>query len=506
MSTLSTCRWAVGLLLLAPLLGTAQDEKPRRQGARTALALPADVVELERFSVILGRPTAHSIALSLLSQSDTEAQVQHRPAHAQDWVSGPWLRLTGAVPQEVELADLAPNQAYRYRVLLRPNAQGPSRMGAEHSFHTQRAPGSRFVFELQGDSHPERGHQFHPELYAQTLRAAAADRPDFYLTLGDDFSVDTLPERTAATVAQRYQLQRPFLALVGQTAPLFLVNGNHEQASRANLDGSPHNVAVWAQTARNRLFPLPAPNAFYSGNTTPVEHIGLLRDYHAWTWGDALFVIIDPYWHSPQTVDNPLGHRDKAGGGRPAGDSAEGPGAALKGKRDLWAITLGEAQYRWLAETLASSSARFKFVFAHHVLGTGRGGVEMAGLYEWGGKDPRGRDEFAQRRPGWPLPIHGLFVKHGVTAFFQGHDHVFVRQELDGVTYQTAPEPADPNYAAYFFDRYRSGDRLPNSGRIRVTVEPDLARVEYLRSWLPGEHPAGQSAQSPAFVYELRPR
>ncbi len=145
-------------------------------------------------------------------------------------------------------------------------------------------------------------------------------------------------------------------------------------------------------------------------------------------------------------------------------------------------------------------------MFAHHVLGTGRGGVEMAGLYEWGGKDPRGRDEFAARRPGWPLPIHGLFVKHGVTAFFQGHDHVFVRQELDGVTYQTVPEPADPHYTPYFMDRYRSGDKLPNSGRLRVTVTPERATVEYLRSWLPADAPADSSAGQPAFRYELKPR
>ncbi|MBH9575683.1 metallophosphoesterase family protein [Inhella proteolytica] len=503
---------SAALALLLSLATPAQDERserPRRKGPpRHALTLPAevapDVAALERFSVLLGRPTERSVALSLLAAEGLDAQVEYRAATATDWQRGPWLRLQPGTPLETELQGLQPNQAYRYRVLLRRPGEAGHAAQPEQGFHTQRAPGSRFVFELQGDSHPERAHQFDPALYAQTLRAAAADRPDFYLTLGDDFSVDTLHELNPTSVAQRYQLQRPFLALVGQTAPLFLVNGNHEQAARANLDGTPNNVAVWAQTARNRLFPLPTPNHFYSGNPTPVEHIGLLRDYHAWTWGDALFVIIDPYWHSPEAVDNQLGSRDKRdkGGGRDEGDGK----AEAKPKRDLWAITLGEAQYRWLAETLATSKARFKFVFAHHVLGTGRGGVEMAGLYEWGGKDPRGRDEFAQRRPGWPLPIHGLFVKHGVTGFFQGHDHVFVRQELDGVTYQTVPEPADPNYTPYFFDRYRSGDKLPNSGRLRVTVEPERATVEYLRSWLPADAPTDGSATQPAFRYELKPR
>ena len=45
-------------------------------------------------------------------------------------------------------------------------------------------------------------------------------------------SVDTLPTPyTEASIAGRYTLQLPYLDLVGRTAPLFLVNGNHEQAA-----------------------------------------------------------------------------------------------------------------------------------------------------------------------------------------------------------------------------------------------------------------------------------
>jgi hypothetical protein len=44
-----------------------------------------------------------------------------------------------------------------------------------------------------------------------------------------------------------------------------------------------------------------------------------------------------------------------------------------------------------LQSTLTKSNAKFKFVFSHHVSGTGRGGVEVAPYYEWGGQDRRGR-------------------------------------------------------------------------------------------------------------------
>ena len=317
------------------------------------------------------------------------------------------------------------------------------------------------------------------------MREVAADQPDFYLLLGDDFSVDTLHERTRQSVARRYALQRPFLALVGQSAPLFLVNGNHEQAALANLDGSPDNVAVWAQNAREAYFPQPAPDGFYTGNPQPVEHIGLLRNYFAWTWGDALFVVIDPYWHSPQAVDNVLGGGPK--------------------NRDLWAVTLGETQYRWFKETLETSRARFKFVFTHHILGTGRGGIEMARLHEWGSHERNGRNTFAERRPGWPLPIHDLMVRYGVTVFFQGHDHVFARQELDGVIYQTLPLPADPNGTLHNAQAFRSGDVLPGPGRLRVKVNSDSVRVEYVQPLLQGAI-ATTSENKVVFTYEAPPR
>ena len=187
-----------------------------------------------------------------------------------------------------------------------------------------------------------------------------------------------------------------------------------------------------------------------------------MRDYYAFTWGDALFVVIDPYWHSPQTVDNQFGaDRDE------------------KDKRDLWNVTLGEAQYQWFKQTLETSTAKYKFVFTHHVLGTGRGGIELANSYEWGDAA-----NLATHRPGWDKTIHQLMADNHVTIFFQGHDHIFVRQELDGVIYQTLPEPANPNYTYENNDAYQSGDKFPNSGHVRVTVSPGEVKVDYIRSYL----------------------
>ena len=110
---------------------------------------------------------------------------------------------------------------------------------------------------------------------------------------------------------------------------------------------------------------------------------------------------------------------------------------------------------------------------------------------------------FEQKRPGWEMPIHDLFVKTGVTIFFQGHDHLFARQELDGVVYQSTPNPADNTYQAFNREAYRSGDVLPNSGHLRVTVSPDEARVDYVRSFLPGDETDGRKNGDVAFSYTI---
>jgi hypothetical protein len=439
-------------------------------------------------SIVLGSPTGTSVKANVYSvdQSGTVWLSYGAAPGAYDRQTANGT-LTAGTPLEIPLTGLSPQTRYYYRLFFQP--AGGSKAGAtdESSFHTARTAGSAFTFTIQGDSHPERANtQFNADLYARTLLTAAADNPDFHVASGDDFSVDALDPAAidAAQVTGRYTLQRPYLGLIGRSAPVYLVNGNHEQAARYLLDGTPDNIAVWAQSARNSYYPEPAPDGFYTGNAEQVPYIGLLRNYYAWTWGDALFVVIDPYWSSPVAVDNVFGGSDKR---------------AL-----MWDVTHGDAQYQWLKTTLEQSRAKYKFVFAHHVMGTGRGGIELARLWEWGGENSKGVNEFAALRPAWSSPIHQLMVANRVTIFFQGHDHVWVHQQLDGVTYQTLSEPADPNYSLYNSDAYTSGDKFPNTGYTRVRVSPTGVTVEYVRTYLPEDEGPGRVNGTVAFGYTIQ--
>lgn len=439
-------------------------------------------------NLVLGAPTAHSIHANVYAptQAGSVALVVGTAPGAYQQRT-PTTTLEAGRPLDISIGGLQANTRYWYRLEYRSADGASAGYGPESSFTTARAPGSSYTFIVQGDSHPERARaQFDATLYQRTLLTAAADQPDFMLMLGDDFSVDTIAPTliNQALVTERYALQRPWLGLIGRSAPIFLVNGNHEQAARYLYDGTPNNIAVWAQTARNQYYTQPAPDEFYSGNPEQLAHIGYLRNYYAWTWGDALFVVLDPYWGSAICVDEPYGGGTK--------------------RSNLWDITHGEAQYRWLQSTLAQSTARHKFVFAHHVLGTGRGGTDVATRFEWGGLNNNGASSgFASNRPGWEAPIHQLMAEHGVTIFFQGHDHIFVRQELDGVTYQSMPEPADPNYSLFNADAYATGDKFPNSGYARVRVSPDGVQVDYVRTWLPADEGPGRVSGSTAFSYSL---
>lgn len=191
--------------------------------------------------------------------------------------------------------------------------------------------------------------------------------------------------------------------------------------------------------------------------------VGIRENYYSWEWGDALFVVLDPYWYT-----------------KPKPDSLTG-----------WRWTLGKEQYDWLKSTLEQSTSTFKFVFMHQLVGgdkDGRGGTEYADKYEWGGNNLDGTDGWAANRPGWYKPVKELLRENRVNIFFHGHDHFFGKQEKDCLVYQETPQPSHPNYlnanqaAAY---GYFEGQILPNAGHLRVSVSPDGVKTEYVRAYLP---------------------
>ncbi len=405
-------------------------------------------------SVVLGRPEKKAVTANLMLNKAAQAVLVWGADAKALPATGRAVSLKAGEPQEIVLDELKPDTRYFYE--LRDAATGKRLLpvSGPGAFHTARPAGSAFTFTITADSHLD--EHTTPAVYQRTLAAALADSPDFHLDLGDTSMTEKHKDRDSAF--KQYLAQRYYLGALVQSAPLFLVLGNHDgEYVRGRNDAS---LAVWACGMRKRYFPNPAPDAFFSGNAAKHPEAGLLQDYYAWEWGDALFVVLDPFWYQM----------------KPRG-----------GQRDNWTYTLGEAQYQWLTRTLENSRAKFKFVFIHHLVGgldsQCRGGVEAAPFYEWGGKNADGTDGFQQHRPGWAMPIHQLLVKNHVSVVFHGHDHLYANQSLDGIVYQEVPQPGDPkgNTRSAAEYGYKSGTILASPGYMRVKVSTEKVSVDFVR-------------------------
>lgn len=429
-------------------------------------------------NIVLGAPTGDSIRLKLYSadQSGSVIISYHAEGATGDQQTSA-ATLARASVLDLELTGLKPGTPYRYRVLLKPTS-GSDIVSREYRFQTARAAGNTFTFTIQADSHLDENSDL--DVYRRTLANVLADQADFHVDLGDTFMTEKHAEPLTAVIAQptskatldlRYVYERANFGALTHSSPLFLVNGNHDAELGWLLDGTLQNLAVWAAKARLEYFPIPQPGKFYSGDSFVDPNAGNRVAWYAWNWGDALFIVLDPFWNTTR----------KAG-------------------TDAWNFTLGDKQYQWLGETLAASSAKFKIVFIHNLVGgldgAMRGGIEAAPYYEWGGKNADGTNGFTQRRPGWALPIHDLLVKYKVTAVFHGHDHLYAKQELDGIVYQTVPQPSARNSnsgATIAKDyHYDSGTILSSSGHLRITVTPTSLTSRYIRAWLPKDETAAR--------------
>jgi len=331
-----------------------------------------------------------------------------------------WVTFPPNIPNQIYFNNLQPNTHYYYRVEYKIPESSIIKNRPEYQFQTARPAGSAFTFVVQADPH--------------------------------------MDEQSDSAVYLRC---------------------NHEGESGWYLTPNGNNVAVWGTLDRKKYFLNPSPNHFFSGDTSHQPFVGQRESYFSWTWGDALFVILDPYWNTKVKPDS------------------------LNG----WRWTLGKQQYDWLKSTLENSTSKYKFIFCHHLIGgdkDGRGGIEIADKYEWGGNNLNGSYGFDTQRPGWYKPIKDLLKDNRATIFFHGHDHFFGKQDRECMVYQEVPQPSHPNFTSVAYAEnygYFQGQILPNSGHLRVSVAPEGVKVEYVRVYLPKSENATRKNKDVSATY-----
>lgn len=422
------------------------------------------------YDIILSRPTSSAITISVLSNDEIEGYFVYGKSLSSLNLKSKKYQFRKGAPQLAELSSLEADTRYYYRFIFTRQGELKEQQSAPGFFQTQRLPGKKFVFTMQADSHLDENSS--TEMYMQTLKNMAADSADFLVDLGDTWMTDKYRADFKESIKQ-YIAQRYYFGLLCHSSALFLTLGNHDgESGRGSKKSGEENMSSWATATRKNYYANPKPEIFYTGSED--------ENYYAWEWGNALFIVLDPFRY---TKDN----------------------------RSPWQRTLGEKQYNWLKTTLQKSNASLRFVFIHNLVGgadnkgIARGGAEAAKYYEWGGLNADNTGGFAVNRPGWEKPIHELLVQYKVNAVFHGHDHLFVKQELDGITYQTLPQPASKRYgninSAGEYG-YNTGTILNAPGYLRIIVDKYNATVEYMQTAIDSKYKNKEKLNS----YTLLPK
>jgi 3',5'-cyclic AMP phosphodiesterase CpdA len=395
-----------------------------------------------RGAPLLFAPTADGFGVSaVLAAGDPAAfALRVRPDGAADWAE--------ALPPDVRASDvaqwrvtgLASGTRHQYRVVTL--AAGAETVLYEGSAMTRRPPGASFSFAMVSDTHVGADPTFSNQ-GVPTTTSAVADRigvaaPDFMVNLGDvlDFHQygfnDPPPDKSIARSA--YLNYRALLAGTTANAAHYEVLGGWD--SEAGCD-TPDEVD---RSRSQRLLYVPGPDP-----TTYPEGGGAFENYYAFTWGDALFVMLDVFAYTPGC--HLLG--------------------AYPGLADDW--TLGAEQLAWLRGVLANATAKWRFIFIHHPVG-GSTPDPIESAY--------GRGGGLAANVGEQAIVHQLMRDHGVQIFFYGHDHVFTDMTVDGIHYALPGSAGAP----WMFSQEQTGYETswPDSGWGRVDVTPDAVKVRFI--------------------------
>jgi hypothetical protein len=394
-------------------------------------------------------PTPRGFGLSVVLRSGDPTALQLR---VRDEDLSAWSVLGAPLSPAVDIAQwtvdgLAPGRRYLYEVSAPGDAASASLYTG--SAATAPAPGSPFTFALIADSHIEPRDPVPPgdtvidDFYGSmesTLLAVtaevAASNPDFVINLGDmlDYHLFgfNVPPPDAAWARLGYLNYRRLLGDTVGHAAHFPVIGNWDGESGCN---TPDEIAR-SMSQRLLYAPGPGPDTYPEGGSAN-------GDYYAFTWGDALFVILNVMTYT-QTC-HLLG---------------EDPGLP-----DDW--TLGAAQLAWLDQTLSQATSKWRFLFIHHTVGGAAGDPDDSAYGRGGGQ---------AAYVGEQATIHAMMLQYGVQVFFYAHDHVFTDMIVDGIHYLLPGSAGAP----WKFDSSETGyvQYWPDSGYARVSVAPDRAEVD----------------------------
>jgi hypothetical protein len=417
--------------------------------------VPFDTVSQLQAAPIIFAPTKNGFEINAVVADGDPRSLRLFVQRSVDtgWTEVDTVRYPAGDIAEWSVTDLSPGTVYPYAIVTGEDAlkalekadsgvdTSADTVLYNGSMVTQREPGESFSVALISDTHigAELGfmNQGIPEVLKKVGVQIKNCRPDFIINLGDivdfhQYGFEPPPSESALRAA--YLNYRSLLGDAIGLASHFQVIGNWE-----GENGWFTGEEIAASRGQRHLYmPGPSSETYLEGGSSE-------GGYYAFTWGDALFIVLNVQSYITNILS--LVSAD--------GDSAD------------W--TLGEEQLAWLKATLESASSTWRFICIHHTVG-GAAGTEMNSIYGRGG----GRAAHV----GEQATIHQLMIDYDVDIFFYGHDHVFTDMVVDDIHY-TLPGSAG---APWLFTEWETGydQYWGESGWAKVDVSPNSVHVQFI--------------------------
>lgn len=427
---MSRKHWRTRLLLagLAAAIGWAFSSTPAfaASSTRSAVAYDSHLTRAPYLTDLVGLHVAINFATD---QSGTTASVKYGAADA----SGGCTPSTIATPSRVTVTvgtiheyqwtarlTLPATGTYCYRVFL----GGTDLLAGNASprFSTQVPVGdtSGFTFDVLGDWGQVGTDGTNPD-QANLMRQIAGSGARFLMTVGDNgypngsqINYGDLHQTGANTSA----IFGPSMwAVPGSSIPIFTAAGNH------GLSGTTHtDITTWTQDNAVASSGGRYQNDVYCCvNGSSSANYG--SEWYAFNAGNARFYVLDSAWGDTN-----------GGNATPYANDAAAHFAP------------GTPEYTWLLNDLQTHSAQLKFAFFHYP------------LYSNNKSQPS--DTYLDG----PANLEGLLGSHGVQMVFNGHAHIYERNNPSAsgmpISYVTGGggstlEPMDGTCASY--DAYAVG-------------------------------------------------
>jgi predicted phosphodiesterase len=395
---------------------------------------------------LLSRPTETSIRITALnSKLSAEAAIDLRKDGKANWKrQQPPLKLSAYEVLDWTVKNLSPSTRYEYRVLLKRGAGESLQPVVTGSFRTQRKRPASYTAVLITDPHTGSFREGSGPVLTldRVVQNASRAKAEFVLDLGDNVAWPGSREygqESPDGAVEAYARYRRQIGPLSINSPHFAVIGNWSGES-----GKFPEASIEMMAAVRRAF-LPGPN-----HLTYPQGGSEREDYYAFSWGDALYVILNIQTYSKPSQPSELP-------------------SLIEDVNQIKEWTLGEKQMAWFETTLRKANERFRFVCMHHPAG-GNAGDPANTLYGRGGARAWNTGEQAR--------IHSLMKKHHVQIFFYGHDHVFVDDVVDGIHYALPGSCGAP----WKFTRAETGyERFwPDSGHAQLDVTPKKAIISFI--------------------------